>query len=335
MLNWHVELRGAHRARDVVAAHTSRDRRLDLDTDMRFAISLPQYARGPSTAEMVRNFVTRAEELSFDSAWTQELVLGPAPWLSPLETMTWAAAHTTSLRLGCSLFILPRQSPVYLAKALTTLDVFSEGRVEVGVGLGDAGSYPAYGITGEGRVTRFLEYVGVMKSLWTEPTTTLKGRFLQLEDEAMEPKPVQRPHPPLWFGGTAPAALARAVRHADGWFGAGRSSTEQFAGHMTTVRKELTEQGRDPGSLQIAKRVYVAVDDDAGRAGRRVKERLSAYYQTGEDLGYMAVFGPPERCVEGLQDVISAGADLVLLTPMFDEVEQMERLAEEVIPALG
>lgn len=302
---------------------------------MRFAISLPQYARGSSTAEMVRKFVTRAEELSFDSAWTQELVLGPAPRLSPLETMTWAAAHTTRLRLGCSLFILPRQSPVYLAKALTTLDVFSEGRVEVGVGLGDVGSYAAYGITGDGRVARFLEYVRVMKSLWTEPTTTLHGRFLTLENEAMEPKPLQRPHPPLWFGGTAPAAIARAVRHADGWFGAGRSSTEEFADHMTTVRRELTEQGRDPAGLQIAKRVYVAVDDDAGRAELRVRERLSGYYQTTDDLSYMAVFGPPEKCAEGLHDVITAGADLVLLTPMFDEAEQMERLAADVIPALS
>ena len=107
---------------------------------------------------------------------------------------------------------------------------------------------------------------------------TFDGRFWQLDGAAMEPKPFQKPHPPLWFGGSAPAALRRAVRHGDGFFGAGSSTTAEFAEQVPIVREALAEHGRDPASFRIAKRVYIAVDDDAERAraahGRRLGRGL-------------------------------------------------------------
>src|SRR5690348_18478829 len=104
---------------------------------MRFAISIPQhFADGTFDPTRLRDYLTRAEALGFHSAWTQEAILGPAPTLSPLEIMTFAAACTERLRLGCAVFVSPLHNPIHLAKNISTLDQISRGRVEVGVGIG-------------------------------------------------------------------------------------------------------------------------------------------------------------------------------------------------------
>jgi alkanesulfonate monooxygenase SsuD/methylene tetrahydromethanopterin reductase-like flavin-dependent oxidoreductase (luciferase family) len=94
----------------------------------------------------------------------------------------------------------------------------------------------------------------------------------------MEPKPFQKPHPPIWFGANHPAALRRAARHGDGFFGAGSTTTARFAEQVTIVREALAQAGRDPASFRIAKRVYIHVDDDAERARRRVADGLHQLY---------------------------------------------------------
>jgi alkanesulfonate monooxygenase SsuD/methylene tetrahydromethanopterin reductase-like flavin-dependent oxidoreductase (luciferase family) len=143
---------------------------------------------------------------------------------------------------------------------------------------------------------------------------------------------LQKPHPPLWFGGSAPTALRRAVRHGDGFFGAGSTTTAAFAEQVSTVRHELDEHGRDPGTFRIAKRVYIAVDDDAGRARQRMADGLVGIYgEFGRRLEPVAVTGPPAACASGLREVADAGAEMVLLNTVFDQAEQMERLAAEVI----
>jgi alkanesulfonate monooxygenase SsuD/methylene tetrahydromethanopterin reductase-like flavin-dependent oxidoreductase (luciferase family) len=176
-----------------------------------------------------------------------------------------------------------------------------------------------------------------MKALWTEPRVTFDGRFWQLDGAAMEPKPFQKPHPPIWFGANHPAALRRAVRYGDGFFGAGSTTTARFAGQVPIVREALAEAGRDPAGFRIAKRVYIAVDDDAERARRRVADGLDRLYSSFGLTGLesVAVFGPPDACVQGVREVAEAGADLILFTPLFDEAEQMERLAAEVVPRLS
>ena len=177
-----------------------------------FGISVPQFfADGEFDPEGYRTYFARAEELGFDSAWAQEQVLGAGPQLSALETMTYAAACTQRLRLGCAVFVSTLHNPVHLAKSLATLDQLSRGRIEVGVGTGGKmRPFAAFGVDPERYVARFTEGIALMKALWTEPRVTFDGDFWQLRDAAMEPKPFQKPFPPLWFGGSGPAALRRA-----------------------------------------------------------------------------------------------------------------------------
>jgi probable F420-dependent oxidoreductase len=305
---------------------------------MRFAIAIPQfYTDGEFDPAAFRAYCTRAEELGYHSLWAQETVLGPSSQLGPAEAMAYAAACTQRLRLGCVVFVSTLYSPVHLAKTLSTLDQLSRGRIEIGVGTGGQGRpFAAFGVDPQRYVARFTEGIAVMKNLWTESSVTFDGEFWQLKDAVMEPKPFQKPYPPLWFGGNARTALQRAVRLGNGFFGAGSSPTAKFADQVQIVRGALAEAGRPTEGFPIAKRVYVAVDEDAGRARGRINDALERLYgRRVEDIEAAAVAGTPADCVREVRKVAEAGAELILFTAMFDQAEQAERLAAEIIPQLG
>jgi probable F420-dependent oxidoreductase len=303
---------------------------------VRLAISLPQYARDSRfDGDAFRAFLRRVEELRlFESAWTQEQVIGAAGSLAPLQALTFAAACTEQLRLGCAVFVLPLHNPVHLAKAISSLDCLSHGRVEVGLATGGKGRpFAAFGVDPDRPVARFNEALALMKACWTEPEINFDGQLWALDGATMEPKPVQKPHPPVWFGGSAPAGMRRAVRHGDGFMGAGSQTPAQFAEQVEVVREELSAQDRDPATFRIGKRVYVHVDDDAARGRRRLDEALTQHYGRGGWSEHILA-GPPEACAAGIRAVADAGAQLVLLNPLVDDAHQLERLAGEVIPAL-
>jgi len=305
---------------------------------MKFAIAIPQfYADGEFDPAAFREYLARAEELGFDSAWTQESTLGTGPQLSPIEAMTFAAACTERMRLGCVVFVSTLHSPVHLAKSLATLDQLSRGRIEVGVGTGGRGRpFGAFGVDPARYVTRFTEGVTLMKALWTEPRVTFDGEFWQLENAPMEPKPFQKPYPPLWFGGASEPALRRAVRMGDGFFGAGSSPTDRFAEQVLIVRRALADAGRAADSFPVAKRVYVAIDEDAERARDRTNAALEGIYGHRVPAIEAAAFaGTAADCVREVNQVAAAGAELILFTALFDQREQMEQLAATVLPKLG
>jgi probable F420-dependent oxidoreductase len=305
---------------------------------MRFAIAIPQfYADGEFDPAAFRAYMTRAEELGFDSAWAQEGTLNPGSQLSPIETMSYAAACTTRMRLGCAVFVSTLHSPVHLAKSIATLDQLSRGRIDVGLGYGGRGRpFAAFGADPARSVARFTEGIELMKALWTEPSVTFRGEFWQLENAPMEPKPFTKPFPPLWFGGASEPALRRAVRLGDGFFGAGSAPTAKFAEQVQVVRNVLAEAGRPAGDFPIAKRVYVAVDENAGRARARMNEALAGIYgQRVPSIEAAAAAGTAADCARELQQVAEAGAELILMTTLFDQAEQMELLAAAVVPELG
>ena len=161
----------------------------------------------------------------------------------------------------------------------------------------------------------------------------LDGRFWQLaRGDGAEAGAGRRP--PIWFGGAHPAALRRAVAHADGFFGAGSQTTAAFAEQMGVVREALDAAGRDPSTFRIAKRVYLTVDDDVERAPERPRRRCTGSTASSacRTSPRWRCTGPPDAVAAGLREVIDAGAELVVLNPMFDDAEQIERLSAEVLP---
>jgi len=283
---------------------------------MEFGIAIPQTFPEPAR---IQSFLRRAEELPFAAAWCIEQVIGTAPVLESVTTLGYAAAVTKRLRLGIAVLIIAQRNPIDLAKTLSTVDVLSNGRLIVGVGLGaSARYYSAYGLSPEGRVTRFSENLEIMKRLWTEDRVTLQGRFAQLDNVPMEPKPVQKPHPPVWFGGHAEAALRRAVELGDGYIGAGSTPTSIFIEDI----KQL------PPAFPKAKRLYLATGENLPR----LREWFAAFYHKPEMADQVAVWGSPQRIADEVRRLKNAGVSHVLLNPVFDEEQQMQRLADEVLP---
>ncbi|HET8672669.1 MAG TPA: LLM class flavin-dependent oxidoreductase, partial [Thermoleophilaceae bacterium] len=243
-------------------------------------VGLPQvFADAPVDRELIRRYAARAEALGFTSLWVQEGFLTPAPYLDPLELLSFVSPLTSSVRLGVSVIVLARHEPVVLAKRLTTLDHLSGGRLVIGLGVGPPHEDFGRALEPQARPReRFVEGMRLLDALWGGRPVTHDGRIWRVEGGAMSPRPLQEPRPPLWFGGRHPAALRRAARLADGWMGAGSSTIAAFTEQAATMRDELERAGRDRTGCTFSKRVYIGLDDDAARAARRWDEYRTGVY---------------------------------------------------------
>ena len=272
---------------------------------VQFGISIPQaFGKEPVDAALIEKFVKQADALSYHSLWVQEVI--DAALLEPVGLLTYTAALTQRIRLGSAILLTTLRSPLQTAKTLSSLDQLSRGRLIIGVGLGsNTNVYPGYGISTDKRLRRFIEGVELMKLLWTEERVSHASEFWKLVDERVEPKPVQKPHPPLWFGGSHPNALRRAVRLGDGWLG-GRTSTDKFRAQVAGVRQALEELKRDPATFMIGKRVYIAVDKDKARAEEKLNQWFNQVYGVGDIASSAAIYGGEQECVDKLGEMVAA-----------------------------
>jgi probable F420-dependent oxidoreductase len=217
----------------------------------------------------------RAEELGFDGLWVLDRILYPVnprqPYpigdgslpvqykqvLDPLETLTFAAAHTRRIGLGTSVLNLPWYNPVLLARRLTTLEVLSGGRLTVGFGLGwSPDEYEAAGVPMRERGKRADELIRALKTIWTTDPVEFHGEYYHIPKSFIGPKPVQKPHPRIFMAAYTPGAMKRIARAADGWFPVGIpiSAVEGMFDGIRTMAKEF---GRDPAALELIVRANV------------------------------------------------------------------------------
>ena len=203
---------------------------------MKIGFSLPNI--GPiGTAEAVTKVAQRAEALGYHSLWTIERLLYPLnlqrPYpgtpdgslpeiykhsLDPLEALTFVAGQTKKIKLGTSVLDMPYYNPVTLARRLSTLDFLSGGRLLVGLGLGwSKDEMDATGADMTKRGALADEFLQVLKTIWTTNPVEFRGKFFNIPKSYINPKPVQKPHPPIYLGAFVPAALKRLANVADGW----------------------------------------------------------------------------------------------------------------------
>jgi probable F420-dependent oxidoreductase len=300
----------------------------------RLSVGLPQEL-DQDEPRPIAAYAIRAETLGFSGLWTLDSPPGNRtahhPLLDGLHALSHVAAVTQAPRLGIAVIVLPRRNPAILAKELATIDRLSRGRLTVGVGIGrveDADTLTGMGIPADRPVRRLVEGVDVMRALWAQEEAAHDGELYHFTGVPLAPKPLQRPGPPIWFGGGVPAALERAARLGDGWIGSGSSSIGDFVKQSAAVGRELDAARRDRSRFTVAKRVYIAVEDEPAVARRRLSAVLDAMYAwpgLGERVG---VAGTPEQCVEELRRLADAGADELVLAPMYAHLAQLERLAE-------
>lgn len=302
----------------------------------RVGIAVPQmFPYGPVDMSLVERHLNLVESLGYDSVWTQDSVLGTMDTLDPFTLLAYASTVTERVGLGISVLVTPFQNPIHLSKISASLDQLSRGRLILGVGIGGhEEKYPAFGFDAQHRVTRFEHTLELVKRLWTEPTVTFKDRFWDLRNVSINPKPLQAPRPPIWFGAHAEPALERAVRVGDGWMGAGSSSTNAFKRAIAHIRTYMAEFGRDPSQFPLGKRVYVAIDDDRERAARRLEEWFDGYYHDAARARKVAVFGSVEEVLDGLGRIMEEDPDMIMFNPVFNLLDHAERLATDIVPRL-
>lgn len=281
-----------------------------------------------------------AEELGYSSLWTFQRLLVPPDRsgdavyhsvLDPLLALTYAAAHTSRVRLGVAVVNLPFISPTYLAKQASTLDVLSGGRLDLGLGLGWSPlEFEATGASTARRGARAEEYLAVLRTLWSGPgPVSHRGEFYSVPESRMDPQPVQPSGPPILLGGSAPAALARAGRLADGWMSRSATRIARIAEEIAVVRTAAEQAGRDPDALRIVCRGVVRYDPSgkgtADAAGNRLRLSGSAA-QIREDAGWLAE--------QGVTDLFyDLNWDPLIGSPAADPASAVER-GEEIIRAL-
>lgn len=252
---------------------------------MRLGFALPQTGAF-GRPEAIAAVAQRAESLEFDSLWVLDRLLWPLEpqaryplgdgslpeqykrALDPVETLTFAAAVTRKIAVGPSVLNLPWYNPVLLARRLSTLDVLSNGRLRVGLGIGwSPDEYVAAGSIWNERGKRMEEAIQVLKAIWTTDPVEFQGTYYRIPKSFISLKPVQKPHPPIYMAAFTPAALQRVAREANGWFPVGvpiAAIPQMFDG----VRKMAREAGRKPDDIELIVRGHFELSEKPVEKGR-------------------------------------------------------------------
>ncbi|MFD0785152.1 TIGR03619 family F420-dependent LLM class oxidoreductase [Micromonospora azadirachtae] len=246
----------------------------------RVGLALSQYGAFVGR-DAVIEVARAAEALGFDSLWTGDRILDPVnprdrcpggadgrmppeytTFLDPLTVLTAAAAVTERIRLGTSTLNAPWYSPILLARNLTSLDMLTEGRLDVGLGLGGTSDdYTAVGVSRAGRGERLEEIIAVLERVWADDPVTYQSGSVSVPTSRIEPKPVQRPRPPIYLAGFSSVAFERIGRRADGWL-AGGVPLQVLTPMWSAIRRAAEDAGRDPDSLRMMLRINPRVTDE-------------------------------------------------------------------------
>ena len=286
---------------------------------MEIGLHLPHI--GPlANREAITTFAKLAEDHGFDSLWVSDHVVVPrgldsrypyrrdgafpvqpeVPMLEPIATLLFAAAVTERVKLGTTVLVIPMRNPIVTAKQLASLDVLSNGRLILGVGAGwMEEEFEMLGTPFKQRGARLDEYIQLFKVLWTEENPSFHGKFWQIEEVGFAPKPIQRPHPPIWVGGHSAPALRRAGRMADGWHAVGiepDTLREQFQ----EVQRHAQEAGRDPASVSLSVRTRVSLNDPP-----QAIEQLQRYREVGVTHVVLEIFTAELERARSLMEVLA------------------------------
>jgi probable F420-dependent oxidoreductase len=283
----------------------------------------------------------RAEALGFDSVWVGDSVLA-RPRLEALTTLAAVATRTQRVKLGTAVFLSALRNPVVLANEAANLDLLSQGRLILGLGIATKSpttehEFAACGVPFSRRIGIFEEGVMIMRRLWEEASVTFTGRHFQLQDVCLGLRPYQPSGIPLWLAGSVDNALRRVLRLGDGWF-PNPASAQEFAEQWKRLQALAHESGQEAQHLHRCVYTTLNINDDVAQAEREVRAFISGYYNTSYET--MArrqgvCFGTAATCAAWLNEFVAAGVQtLVLRFGGPDQLTQLERCARDVLPQL-
>jgi probable F420-dependent oxidoreductase len=337
---------------------------------IKFGVRVPN--SGPLCAkENIVRAAKEAERLGFDSIWVHDHVVWSAEmhrhhissgaaeairedqeanFYEALTTLSYLAAETKTIQLGVACLVMPCRNPIYAAKQTATLDWLSDGRLIVGVGLGskatrESNEFEVFGVPIKPRGRRTDEYIEAMKAIWTQPLASYRGKYISFERAEIFPKPVQKPHPPVWVGGWMDQAAVRAGRYGEGWIPGWLSPKEMGRG-CRILAEAARERGRDPSQITIAVEKLAAIartrDEALALALPTIRQSTNSYERDVENIQFAldrhiigSVDDVRRRCDEFVENGVEH-FELKLIYPTIDRlIEQMALWSEEIFPHYG
>ena len=324
---------------------------------MRFGLVLPSFSFPDldyATCARLREFAVRAEELGYEALWVCEHLvtargLYGTAWLSPLETLAFAAGCTRRIKIATGILIPAIRNPVFLAKEIASLQFLSGGRFELGVGVGwDAQEFEVAGVPIKQRGGRTDEILDIFEKLWTGEEVTHRGRYYSFDRVTIDPPLPQRP--PLWVAGgakiktelspdpetIAPTVLDRICRRADGWLARAAGSNRSIIDDWAQIVRRLDEIGRPRSSLAFGHLNFthvVPTDDEAAalREQRPRIERVMGTHRSFEHLQTCYLLGAPARIRERIAELAAAGLEYLVLSPLDYDPGQLDVWEEEIV----
>jgi probable F420-dependent oxidoreductase len=270
---------------------------------------------GATSPELIAEFGRIVEERGFHSIWVPEHVVffrdyasqypysddgkipgNPNGVMEPLTALTFIAAHTERVRLGTGVCLVPQRNPIYTAKQVADVDYLSKGRLDFGIGIGWLREeFDALGVPWERRADRTRECIAVMKTLWCDDISSFKGEFYDVPECMQNPKPAQKPHPPLYFGGESDPALRRVAELGQGWFGY-NLTPDQLDANLKRLDTLLEQAGRSRADVKI----------QVSPRGRYDSDMLARFRDSGVDQVVLPLFGRDADRVRQRADSLAA-----------------------------
>jgi len=322
---------------------------------MKFGLA-PVQSEG--TIDAMLRQASMAEALGFDTLWAQEHHSMGMMYPSPLVSLTALAGHTKTVGLGTNMLLLPLYHPVRVAEEAAMVDMFSGGRLRLGVSAGYSETdFQASGVDLKDRARRMREGVQLIRRLWTEETVSAKSRDYELEDFRLFPKPLQKPCPPIYMGGTVPASIKRAARLGDEFLISATQSSAQIKSQIAIYHEALRGLGLAPDtkSILLNRVVHVAADQRTKEAAADAfAQQFLRYYQSwghqtitalkGRSLSAEEVVaehfivGEPAECIEKVHAYAELGIEHICCFMKFGNTDldlaetSLRRFGEQVIP---
>ena len=279
--------------------------------------------------ENIVNFAKKCEAMGLHSMWTIDRIAYDN--LEPLTILAAAAGATQRIRLGTSVLLPGLRHPALLAKIVATLDFISNGRVTMGVGFGSReNDFTAVEVPFEGRGSRAVECVQLMKRLWTEENVTYKGRFFNVQNLTLGPRPIQKPVP-IFTGGGAEIALKRAGTWANGFI-CGSSAIPEFATTWEKIAQYARTAGRNPNEIEKAGLTFMAINDDNAKAVKTLENYVMRYYgRLRADVASTSLVGSGTAIADRIEAFLSKGLDTLIIGVADPDPKQVDLFGEKVL----
>ena len=305
---------------------------------MDYGIHLPVVDFGfhKFSLEWLSAYVRTARDLGFKAVLANDHLIYSRPWLDAPTALTAILSDSGSMAVG-SVILATVRGPVQMAKALAAIDILSNGRLFVAAGPGSsARDYEIVSINYDERWKRLDEAIQVWRSLWSGDKVGFAGHFYSAAGINLEPKPLQKPSPPIWIGSWgSDAGLRRVARFGDGWLASAYNTMpDQFGAGLVKLRDQLKIFGKDPAAFPNAlATMFMYITENSSETERVLAETLTPLLgRPAEQLRQRLLVGSPEVCAEKLGAYEAAGVQRVFIWPIKDEIEQLRIFKQKVAP---